>query len=284
MRKRTTDYIEIFIGVILIALGIELFYVPHNLVTGGVTGIAIIFLDLGNILFGFGIPLWVTNISLNLPLILLSYKLLGVVAFKKTLFSILSLTTIFLATPYLPDIDSDIFLAVIFGGAFVGIGTALILRAGATSGGTVLLSALIHRYLRHIKVTTIVLTIDIIIVVAGMLTFSVLTALYAIVSIYVFMKVTDTVLSGFQTKKATYILSRKSAEVSAALLTGIDRGITAIPARGVYSGMQKDMLMCIMNPQELVKAKDIVREIDPDAFIVVSSASEVLGEGFSSLE
>jgi uncharacterized membrane-anchored protein YitT (DUF2179 family) len=214
----------------------------------------------------------------------MSYKLLGVEIFKKTLFSILTLTIIFLATPYLPDIESDIFLAVIFGGVFIGIGSALILRTGAASGGTVLLGALIHRKLRHIKVTTIILIIDVIIVVAGMITFDVLTALYAIVSIYVFVKVTDTVLSGFQTKKATYILSRKSAEVSAALLAGINRGITAIPARGVYSGMQKDMLMCIMDAQELVKAKDIVREVDPDAFIVVSSASEVLGEGFSSLE
>jgi uncharacterized membrane-anchored protein YitT (DUF2179 family) len=284
MNKKIFDYGEIFIGVALIALGIELFYVPHHLVTGGVTGLAIIFLEYGKSILGYGIPLWVTNISINLPLLLLSYKLIGRDIFFKTTFSIFSLTAALSVTQYIPSIEPDMVIAVIFGGVFVGVGTALILRRGATSGGTVLLGALIHRHYKHIKLTTIVLIIDIAIVVAGMILFGVLTALYAIASIYIFVKVTDTVISGFQTAKAAYILSRKSKEVSAALLCGIDRGITAIPARGVYSGIQKDMLLCIMNQKELVKTKEIVKEIDPDAFIIVSSASEVLGHGFSRLE
>ena len=272
------EYIEIFFGVVLIGVSLSVFYMPQNLVTGGVTGIAIILYDM------FSVPLWVTNVTINIPILLMGYKLLGRGIFFKTLFGSMSLTAVLYVMQFVPCIEPDIVIAVVFGGVFMGIGTALVLRRGATSGGTVLLSAIIHRKFKHIKVTTFILIIDAVIIVAGMVVFGPLKMLYAIASVYVFTKVTDAVISGFRTAKATFILSTKSSEICKSLMSEINRGITIIPVRGGYSGQDKDMLLCTMNQKDLVKAKEIIKEIDPTAFVIVTTVNEVLGNGFSLLE
>jgi len=278
------EYFEIFIGVVLISISLAKFYLPQNLVTGGVTGIAVIFYKLGDIIFGFPIPLWVTNFAINLPLLILSYKIIGKDIFLKTAFASLMLTATLSVTSLIPDTDLDLTISVVFGGVLIGIGTALIFRNGATSGGTILLSTIIQRYFKHIKVTTIILMIDVSVIVLGMVLFGIITGLYAVASVFIFTKVADAVISGLRKAKAAFILSQKSPEISKALFESINRGITAIPVKGAYSGIQKDMLLCIMNQRELVKAKEIIKEIDPNAFVIVTSANEVLGKGFHELE
>ena len=281
---KVRDYIEILVGVVIVAFGVQLFYVPHNLVTGGVTGIAIILLDISESMFGAYIPLWVTNISINLPLLLLSYKMMGKDIFIKTLFAIVTFTIALSLVAYVPDIETDITLAVVFGSGLIGVGMAFVLRCGATSGGTVLLAAIIHKFMKHVKLSSILFFIDFAIVMAGMFLFGPVMAMYAIIAIVIFVKVMDVVISGFQSAKAAFILSSKHDEVSKALLASINRGITVIPARGAYSGISKDMLLCIMSQKELIKAKEIVKDIDPDAFVMVTSVTEVLGNGFMPLE
>jgi len=272
------EYIEIFIGVVLIGVSLSVFYMPQYLVTGGITGVAIILYDI------FNVPLWVTNVTMNIPILLMGYKLLGRGIFFKTLFGSMSLTGVLYVMQFVPCIEPDIIIAVVFGGVVMGVGTALVLRKGATSGGTVLLSAILHRKVKYIKVTTFILIIDAVIIIAGMVVFGPLKMFYAIASVYVFTKVTDAVISGFRTAKATFILSTKSSEICQTLMKEIKRGITIIPVRGGYSGQEKDMLLCTMNQKDLVKAKEIIKEIDPTAFVIVTTVNEVLGNGFSLLE
>ncbi|MCL1935673.1 MAG: YitT family protein [Defluviitaleaceae bacterium] len=277
------EYLEITIGVILVAIGLEVFYVPHNLVTGGVSGLAIIILHFTENT-AFPVPLWLTTIVLNLPMMLISYKLMGRGIFIKSLYTIIALTFALSLAEYIPPIFPDLTLSTIFGGAIVGIGTAMVVRRGATSGGTTLMAVLLQRFFKHFKVTSIMLCLDIIIILLGMFVFGTINTMYAIISIFVTIKVTDVVVSGLKSAKAAFILSTKSEEISTELLKSVYRGITAIPARGVYTGRTKDMLLCILSQKELVIAKEVVKSVDPNAFVIVTSVSEVLGEGFRPLD
>lgn len=278
------DYIDIIVGVTLIAITLNVFYVPNNLVTGGISGIAIIILELGQSAFNITIPLWFTNLAFNIPLLLLSYRYNGKGVFFKTLFGIVALTVALSITEYIPDINPDLTISILFGGGLIGVGSGLVLRRGATTGGTVLMAAIIQAFMKHRKITSIQLFIDVLVITIGLFTFGVVNTMYAIVSIFITIKVVDTMVSGLQSAKAALIMSEKSEEVSKVLISSIDRGLTAIPSRGVYSGVSKDMLLCIMSQKELVKIKAIVKEIDPNAFVIVTSVTEVLGKGFRPLE
>lgn len=278
------DYLEITLGTLIMAVGLQVFYVPHNLVTGGVTGIAIIVLELSQVHLGFSIPLWATNLGLNIPMLLVTFKLMGKDVLFKTIFSIVALTVSLSVVQHIPNIYPDLTLSAVFGGALVGIGVAMILRRGATSGGSTLMAAIVRIFFKHIKLTNILFVIDFIVIISGMILFGPINTMYAVISIFIAIKVTDVIISGFQSAKAAFILSSRSDEVSKALLDSIYRGITAIPARGVYTGQSRDMLLCILNQKELVYAKEIVKQIDPKAFIIITSASEVLGEGFRPLK
>lgn len=278
------DYIDIIIGVTLVAITLNVFYAPNNLVTGGLSGLAIIIKELGETFFDITIPLWVTNLTLNLPLLIISYKINGKGMFLKTLFAILSLSLALSITVHIPDINPDLTISIIFGGGLIGVGTGLVLRRDATTGGTSLLAAIIHRIIKYVKVTNILLVIDVIVIVIGLFVFGIINTMYAIVSIFITMKVVDIMIQGLHPAKAAIILSEKSEELSKALIYSMERGVTAIPSRGVYSGKSKDMLLCIMSQKELVKTKALVKEIDPKAFVMVTSVTEVLGNGFSPLK
>ena len=278
------EYIDVLIGVTLIAITLNVFYVPNNLVTGGITGLGIVILELSKTHLGVGIPIWITNIAINVPLLLLTYKINGKGMFFKTLFGIASLTLALSITEHIPDINPDLTICTIFGGGLVGAGAGFVVRRGATTGGTILMASIIHRFVRHIKITTIQFSIDVVIILIGLFIFGAVETMYAIVSIFISIKVMDTMIQGLQSAKAAVILSQKSEEVSKVLIASMERGVTAIPSRGVYSGETKDMLLCIMSQKELVKTKAIVKEIDPKAFVIVASVTEVMGGNFKPLE
>lgn len=283
--KQFYSYVQITLGAILMAVGLELFHVPHNMVVGGVSGIGIITLDLSERFLPFTIPLWLTNAGVNLPLLLLSYKTLGKEVFIKSLYTILTVTVTLMFTHYLPDIEPDLFIGAIFGGVVIGVATGLIIRQGATSGGTTLMAALSQRYLKlgHLKLTNVILFFDFSIIVIGMIVFEVLITLYAIISIVIILKVADIVIQGISTSKAVFILSKEYEAIGQALLAEIPRGLTALSAKGVYTGNQKDMLLCVMSQKEMVRVREIVQEIDTQAFVIVTTVTEVLGNGFRPL-
>ena len=176
--------------------------------------------------------------------------------------------------------NGDYILAAIFGGVLTGIGLGMILWANATTGGTDMVAALIQIKLKHYSIAQILQVLDGIIVLIGLYVFGLQPALYAIVAIFIVSKVTDTMLEGMKFSKAAYIITEHYEEVARMIMTELDRGVTGLEARGMYSGDEKCMLYCVVSKKEIVSLKELVTRIDRNAFVIVGDVREVLGEGF----
>lgn len=273
------EYLLMVIGTGLMACSIQFIFDPINLVTGGFTGISIIIKALTSSYNG-GIPLWLTNMVLNVPLLLLALWIKGFRFIWKTMFSTACLSIWLYILPKYTLVSNDLILASLFGGVIGGIGIGLVLMAKATTGGTDLMAALIQNKLRHYTVAQIMQVVDGVVVLAGAYVFGLSKALYAIVAIYITSRISDGILEGMKFAKVVYIITNHSLEISEAIMNSLNRGATGIKARGMYSLKEKEIIFCVVNKKEIVVLKDIVSEIDPKAFVIVSEAREVLGEGF----
>lgn len=274
------DFLLSFIGTALMAFAIKCIYDPINLVTGGFSGIAIIIKGMTGFLMEGGIPLWLTNMVLNIPLFLSALWLKGYRFIKRSLIATFLLSIWLYIMPEVPFLTEDFLLSALFGGVVSGVGIGCVFISGATTGGTDLLAALIQTRLRHYSIAQIMQVIDALIVLVGAYTFGIRLAIYAIVAIYAVSRVSDGIIEGLKFSKIAYIITNKHLEVSNAILEDLDRGVTSLEARGMYTGTQKGMLFCVVSKKEIVQIKEIVLKVDPDAFVIVSDAREVLGEGF----
>lgn len=268
------DYIFIVVGAFILGFAIKNVFDPIGLVTGGVSGIAIILKDL------FEIPLWISNTVLNIPLFLVAVKLKGWEFIKRTFVSAMMLSISLYALPEMIFLPNNIFLASLYGGIIAGIGIGLVLMANATTGGTDLLSALIQRAMPHYSIASILQVVDASVVVAGASIFGIEYALYAMISIYVVTKVSDGMIEGLKFSKVAYIISEHNDEIAKKIMETMERGVTGLDARGMYSGNRKEVLFCVVSKKEIVQLKELVVSHDSQAFIIVSDAREVLGEGF----
>ena len=273
------EYLLIIIGTGLMATAITSCFDAAGMVTGGFSGIAIIVKAGTKGLYGNGVPLWVTNLVLNVPVFILAAKIKGFSFVKKALMGDISLT-VWLAVLPAWKLSEDIFLAALYGGILQGVGIGLVFLGGGTTGGTDLLAAIIQKYMKHYSIAQIMQFVDGAVVVAGMYVFGVERALYAIIAVYLVTKVSDGIIAGLKFSKAVYIITDKPDEVSRMVMEDIDRGITGIRAKGMYSGNDKLMLFCVVGKKELVRLKEMIDEIDPKAFVIVGDAREVHGEGF----
>lgn len=274
------DYFLMILGSGCLAFGIVSMYSPVGLVTGGFSGIAIIVKQLSSISMEREIPLWLTNIVLNIPVFLAAWKMKGADFVKRTGFSACMLSVWLYILPTADMTQQDPMLAAIYGGVLSGIGIGLVLLAKATTGGTDLLAVLIQHKLRHYSVIQILQIIDGLIVVAGLYVFGVKTGLYAVIAIYITSKVSDALMEGMKFSKAALIITDCYEKVAQALMKQLNRGVTGLYAKGMYSDTEKCLLYCVVSKKEIVDLKEIVVEIDPYAFVIVSDAREVLGEGF----
>ena len=273
------EYLLIIIGTGLMATAITSCFDAAGMVTGGFSGIAIIVKAGTKGLYGNGVPLWVTNLVLNVPVFILAAKIKGFSFVKKALMGDISLT-VWLAVLPAWKLSEDIFLAALYGGILQGVGNGLVFLGGGTTGGTDLLAAIIQKYMKHYSIAQVMQFVDGAVVVAGMYVFGVERALYAIIAVYLVTKVSDGIIAGLKFSKAVYIITDKPDEVSRMVMEDIDRGITGIRAKGMYSGNDKLMLFCVVGKKELVHLKEMIDEIDPKAFVIVGDAREVHGEGF----
>ena len=273
------EYLLIIIGTGLMATAITSCFDAAGMVTGGFSGIAIIVKAGTKGLYGNGVPLWVTNLVLNVPVFILAAKIKGFSFVKKALMGDISLT-VWLAVLPAWKLSEDIFLAALYGGILQGVGIGLVFLGGGTTGGTDLLAAIIQKYMKHYSSAQVMQFVDGAVVVAGMYVFGVERALYAIIAVYLVTKVSDGIIAGLKFSKAVYIITDKPDEVSRMVMEDIDRGITGIRAKGMYSGNDKLMLFCVVGKKELVHLKEMIDEIDPKAFVIVGDAREVHGEGF----
>ena len=268
------DYILILIGASIMGFAIKNIYDPIGLVTGGASGVAIILKK------QFGVPLWLTNTAINIPLFAAAAKLKGWSFIKRTLLATVTLSVSLYVIPEMPFLMDDLFLTALFGGLITGAGAGIVFACQATTGGTDMLAAIIRRWLPHYTLAQILQVLDAAIVLIGAGIFGVTYALYALIAIYAVSKVSDGIIEGMKYSKVAYIISDKSEEIAAAILKELERGVTALDARGMYSGNRKDVLFCVVSRKEIAQLKELVVGHDAQAFVIVSDAREVLGEGF----
>ena len=273
-RSPVRDYILILIGASIMGFAIKNIYDPIGLVTGGASGVAIILKK------QFGVPLWLTNTAINIPLFAAAAKLKGWSFIKRTLLATVTLSVSLYVIPEMPFLMDDLFLTALFGGLITGAGAGIVFARQATTGGTDMLAAIIRRWLPHYTLVQILQVLDAAIVLIGAGIFGVTYALYALIAIYAVYKVSDGIIEGMKYSKVAYIISDKSEEIAAAILKELERGVTALDARGMYSGNRKNVLFCVVSRKEIAQLKELVVGHDAQAFVIVSDAREVLGEGF----
>lgn len=274
------DYLFIFMGTGIMALAIQCIFEPIGLVTGGFSGIAIIMRKMTAGIVEGGVPLWLTNLALNVPVFIAALIIKGRKFLGRTVIGTVLLSFWLYVIPQVDLTQGDYMLSAVFGGVITGIGIGFVLLAKATTGGTDMVSALIQKYVRHYSVVQILQVIDGMVVLAGLYVFGLKPALYAIVAIFITSKVSDALMEGMKYSKAAFIITDYYKEIADAIMTQLDRGLTGLDATGMYSGDKKTVLYCVVSKKEIVELKDIVAKIDPKAFVIVTDAREVFGEGF----
>lgn len=279
-KMKFSYFLLIIVGTAGVAFAVQCMYDPCGLVTGGFSGIAIIIKSLTEHIIPGGVPLWLTNLLLNIPVFIVAYIKMGKRFIGRTLFGTVMLSVWLYILPVIDLAQGDMLLVALFGGVFSGAGMGMVLRANATTGGTDMVAALIQLKIRHYNVAQIMQILDGAIVILGFFVFGLRPSLYAIVAIFVTTKVSDTILEGFKYSKAAYIITDKYEEVAKVLMEELDRGATGLKATGMYTGKDRCVLYCVVSKKQIVTLKEIVVNIDPKAFVIVSDVREVLGEGF----
>ena len=260
MLRKTNAAIEygiIVLGTAIMAFAIKNIYDPVSMVTGGVSGLAIIFKEM------WGVPLWLTNTLLNVPLFAAAYFIIGWKFIKRTLFATVLLSLFLYVLPVVNLTDSDMLLSALFGGILSGIGTGLLFLVGCTTGGTDMLAVLIQRAVPYYTVAQVMQVLDGMIVAAGALVFGIPAALYAMIAIFCLAKVTDGIIEGLKFSKQAYIISDQYEEIAQAVMSRMGRGVTSLEARGMYSGQEKKVLFCVVSKKELVELRQIRRNLTP---------------------
>ncbi len=277
------ELLMILLGVTILALGINWFTSPLEIVAGGLSGVTIILKEVTTELFGYGIPLWITNLVLNIPLFVISIKQRGVEFAKKSIWSVGLLTCALWYTEFIPnilDVQGDLLLGGVFGGAIIGLGIGIVLKAGATTGGTDMLATIIKFKHARFPIAKVMLCIDAVIILSGMLIFGSIKAMYAIITVFITSKMITWVLEGMNYAKAAFIMSNKNDAIAEAIMKQIPRGVTGIKSTGMYTKEDKNMLFVVVSQKEITRLRDMVRAIDPNAFITIADVREVLGQGF----
>ena len=276
------NIIFILIGTFLMSMAVNMIYDPMHMVTGGVAGLAIMVKYLtSGIIFTDGIPVWLTTLTLNIPLYLISWKVFGTRYICKSVIGTASYTFFMYLLPVEPMFEADILLSAIFGGVLTGLGLGLVFLAQGTTGGTDMLGILIHYKKPYISVPRLLLVIDGIIVISGAGLFGLNMALYAVIAVFVVTKVSDGILEGLKFAKMAFIVSDKYQEISDKILAELDRGVTGLEGEGMYSHNGKKMLFCVVSQKEIVTLIDLVYSVDPKAFVTINDAREVWGEGYA---
>lgn len=274
------SYLLIITGTGLMAFAIKSTFDPSGLVTGGFTGIGIMLRRLTSGLVKGGIPIWLTNIVLNLPLFLAALRLKGGRFIGRTFLASMLLS---FWLGIIPDIDmagGDYLLASVYGGVLTGAGIGLILTAQVATGGTDLIATLLHMKFRSYSIAQLLQVIDGAIIIAGIYVCGIRASLYAVFAVYITTRVSDLITEGGKFAKAVYIISDHYKQIADAVMNEMDRGTTRLPAVGMYRNEERNMLFCVVSKKELVTLKEYIKNIDAHAFVIVTDAREVFGEGF----
>lgn len=271
------DYISITIAALIQSAAISLFLDPNSLAPGGVTGISIILHRV------IGVETGTLILLINIPILAVGLWKFGLRFLLSTLYStslISCFTNIFAA---FGPVTEDKLLAALAGSMMMAVAIGWVFKSGATTGGTDIIIKLLRLKYPHLKTGSLFLITDLTIVAISALVFKdINAALYAGIAVGITSYGLDIVLYGRDGAKLIYIISDHSEQITARLLSEVDAGVTHIQGQGAYSGKEKNVIMCVIRIQQAIRAEEIVKEEDPEAFMIVTSASEIYGEGYKS--
>lgn len=279
VQQTIKNYILTTIGCLLYAAGVTLFLSPNNFASGGVSGISIIIRNFYDV-----IPLGTLVAMFNVPIMIIGAWKLGVKILVPTFYA-LAISSVFMnfMENGIPPITQNPLLACVAGSVIAAAGIGIVFRGGATTGGTDIIVKLLRLKYKHISTGRIFLVIDgLICLTSGIVFKDMDKALYAGIAVFIQMYVLNTVLYGSDEARMVYIISDKDSLIVRRLLEELDVGATFLKGEGAYTGMDKKVLMCVMKMRTLPQARDIVRFEDPNAFMIVTKATSVFGEGFKS--
>ncbi len=275
--ERFFSYVQILIGALVAGAAYPLFMTPNRIAPGGMTGIATIL----NHLFHW--PVGTVSLVLNLPLFMISYRAMGrIFAFRSLVATFLF--SLFIDILPLQPMTSDPLLGALYGGVMLGAGLGLIMRGGATTGGSDMIARMVHKRFQFISVGSFLFAIDCAVVFSAGFLIGTNEALYALINIFLSAKVMDVVIIGFSSNKACFVMSSRWKEISDRILQDMNRGVTLLTARGAYTGTERPTLLCVISRSEIMAFKRILREEDENAFVIIVEAHEAIGDGFSGMD
>lgn len=273
MNKTIRDIILVMIGSFIFSAGINAFVISGNLGEGGVTGIAIV------LYYAFHISPGITNFVLNAILIIVGYKYLSKRSTYLTIFATV-LISIFLGLTETWHVETgNVVINAVFGGTCVGLGIGIIVLAGGTTAGTVILARIVNKYL-DISTPYVLLFFDLIVVLISLTEIPLVKCLVTVMSLYIGTKVMEFVIEGLNTKKAMTIISSRPNEVAKAIDQQVGRGLTILNGHGYYTREEKDVLYVVISKTQVSRAKRIIKNIDENAFLVIHDVRDVYGNGF----
>lgn len=275
IKKIIIEFLGTIVGSAVMAFGVSSFLLPNQLSSGGFSGVATITYYLLNI------PMGLMIMILNVPLFILAGYKIGREFFIKSLIGTVSLSVFIDIFDRYPAVTTDRFLACIYGGAIIGIGTAIILRVGASTGGTELIANIIKVYNPYISMSSYLAVIDIIIIALNVIFFKhIEIVLYSAIAIYLYGQMIDIIFEGVYYTKLMFIISDRNEEIAKEITTDVKRGVTGLYGRGMFKEKDKLVLICAASRGDISKIKDIAKKIDGKCFIIIANAREVLGKGF----
>ena len=279
LKKIVIEIIGTIVGSLVMAFGVAQFLLPNQLSSGGISGVATITYYL------FNIPMGTMILLINIPLFLFSMFKIGKTFFIKSLIGTVSLSIFIDILDKFKPLTEDRFLACVYGGIIIGLGTAILLKVNSSTGGSDLISYIAKKYNPTIKSGNTILLIDAVIVTLNMLLFKEIEiGLYSAIAIYLMGKIIDIVFEGVYFTKLLLIVSNESEKIAKEIGEKVQRGVTGLYGKGMYTNENKIVLMCAASRRDIGKIKLIARSIDQKSFIIVTNSREVVGLGFKNEE
>lgn len=273
-RQLIWDYLLLTLGTLITAFAFALFLLPNDIAPGGVTGIATVLSSLT------GLNVGLLSFLINLPLFAIGWRRVGW-RFAARSFIAMMLLSLFIDGLPVHDLAGDMMLASLFGGVIMGVGLGIVVRSGATTGGTDMAAMIVHEHWNFLTVPMVLFSIDTVVVIVAAMAFGLQAGLFALVSLFTSTKAMDAIIKGFNTAMQFLIISTNQAEIVRRIHDELERGCTRLEATGTYEGRKNGALLCVVSRMEAAKLKKIVSEVDPHAFVTVCDVHEALGEGFT---
>lgn len=274
-----TSLLSYAIASVLFAVSVDVFTSPNEIAPGGVTGIATMINN------EFGLPIGAVMLAINIPIFIAAWLIINFeYAAKSCIGLVVTSVAVDALKPVLPQYVGSELLASLFGGIIMGISLGLIFMRGSSTGGSDIIARIFHKFFPHITQGRLIMIIDVAVIGAACFVYDFEAGLYSIITVFVCSYAVDRVLYGMDNGKVLYIMTRCVDEVNAAINEQIERGTTLLRAKGGYSGEDREVIMCAVRQREAYKVRRIVRETDPNAFIIIGEATEILGEGFRPID